>query len=76
MTSFIRMASWIKNDMPYNFRYASTYVNAYGAEGYHNYMRNQDPSYDAFYADGPSVDDKWRSTYPYVPTSYLYQTQG
>ena len=32
-------------------RYAQSYVNAYGAEGYHNYMRNQDPTYDAFYAD-------------------------
>ncbi len=32
-----------------------------------------DPSYDAFYTEGPSVDDKWRSTYPYVPTSYLHQ---
>ena len=39
-------------------------------------MRNHDPSYDAFYAEGPSVDDKWRSTYPYVPTSYLHQTSG
>jgi len=55
------------------YRYAQSYVNAYGAEGYHNYMRNQDPTYDAFYAEGPSVDDKWRSTYPYVPTSYLHQ---
>ena len=57
-------------------RYSSSYVNAYGAEGYHNYMRNQDPTYDQFYQDGPSLDDKWRSTYPYVPTSYLHQTQG
>ena len=57
-------------------RYASSYGNAYGADGYHSYMRNQDPTYDAFYAEGPSVDDKWRSTYPYVPTSYLHQTQG
>lgn len=55
--------------------YASNYGNAYGAEGYNNYMRNQDPTYDAFYAEGPSVDDKWRSTYPYVPTSYSQQTQ-
>ena len=39
-------------------------------------MRNQDPTYDQFYQDGPSLDDKWRSTYPYVPTSYLHQTQG
>ena len=36
-------------------------------------MRSYDPSYDAFYTEGPSVDDKWRSTYPYVPTSYLHQ---
>ena len=36
-------------------------------------MRGYDPSYDAFYTEGPSVDDKWRSTYPYVPTSYLHQ---
>ena len=62
--------------LPLFFRYASNYGNAYGADGYHSYMRNQDPTYDAFYAEGPSVDDKWRSTYPYVPTSYSHQTQG
>ena len=36
-------------------------------------MRGYDPSYDAFYTEGPTVDEKWRSTYPYVPTSYLHQ---
>ena len=36
-------------------------------------MRGYDPSYDAFYTDGPTVDEKWRNTYPYVPTSYLHQ---
>ena len=36
-------------------------------------MRGYDPSYDAFYTEGPTVDDKWRSTYPYAPTSYLHR---
>merc|ERR1712079_77631 len=55
-----------------NSGYGTWYTNAYGADGF-QYMRGYDPSYDAFYTDGPSVDDKWRSTYPYVPTSYLHQ---
>ncbi len=33
-------------------------------------MRQYDPSYDAFDPEGPSMDDRWRSTYPYVPISY------
>ena len=37
-------------------------------------MRNYDPSYSDFYSEGPSVEDKWRSTYPYVPTSYSYNS--
>ena len=37
-------------------------------------MRGYDPSYDSFYTEGPTVDEKWRSTYPYVPTSYLHQS--
>ena len=51
-------------------------ANAYGADGYHQYMRTYDPSYDAFFPEGPSVDDKWRSTYPYVPTAYSYNSDG
>ena len=39
-------------------------------------MRTYDPSYDAFFPEGPSVDDKWRSTYPYVPTAYSYNSDG
>ena len=57
------------------FSYASAYNSAYGADGY-QYMRNFDPSYDAFFTDGPTVDDKWRSTYPYVPTSYSHHASG
>ena len=57
------------------FRYASAYNSAYGADGY-QYMRNYDPSYDTFFPDGPTVDDKWRSTYPYVPTSYSHHNSG
>ena len=53
-------------------RYGTWYTNAYGADGF-QYMRGYDPSYDAFYTDGPTVDEKWRNTYPYVPTSYLHQ---
>lgn len=56
-----------------NNGYGTWYSNAYGADGFH-YMRGYDPSYDAFYTEGPSVDDKWRSTYPYVPTSYSQHT--
>ena len=54
-------------------RYGSGYSHAYGSEGYHHYMRAHDPSYEAFYNEGPSVDERWRSTYPYVPTSYSQQ---
>ena len=56
------------------FRYGNGYTHAYGSEGYHHYMRNYDPSYNDFYSEGPSVEDKWRSTYPYVPTSYSYNS--
>ena len=56
--------------------YGSGYSHAYGSEGYHQYMRNYDPSYDAFFTDGPSVEDKWKSTYPYVPTSYVASSDG
>ena len=56
-------------------RYGTWYTNAYGADGF-QYMRGYDPSYDAFYTDGPTVDEKWRDTYPYVPTSYLPTTQN
>ena len=56
-------------------RYGTWYTNAYGADGF-QYMRGYDPSYDAFYTDGPTVDEKWRSTYPYVPTSYLQHNQN
>ena len=59
---------------PYLFRYGNGYTHAYGSEGYHHYMRNYDPSYNDFYSEGPSVEDKWRSTYPYVPTSYSYNS--
>lgn len=56
-------------------RYGTGYSHAYGSEGYHHYMRNYDPSYSDFYSgEGPSVEDKWRSTYPYVPTSYSYNS--
>ena len=55
-----------------NSGYGTWYSNAYGADGF-QYMRGYDPSYDAFYTEGPTVDEKWRSTYPYVPTSYLHQ---
>ena len=55
-------------------RYGNGYTHAYGSEGYHHYMRNYDPSYNDFYSEGPSVEDKWRSTYPYVPTSYSYNS--
>jgi len=55
-----------------NSGYGTWYTNAYGADGF-QYMRGYDPSYDAFYTDGPTVDEKWRNTYPYVPTSYLHQ---
>ena len=57
------------------FRYGSGYSHAYGADGYHHYMRSHDPNYDAFYAEGPSVDERWRNTYPYVPTSYSQQSK-
>ena len=58
--------------IPLNFRYnAAAYSNgAYGSDGYHHYMRSYDPNYDAYFPEGPSVEDKWRNTYPYVPTSY------
>ena len=56
-----------------NSGYGTWYSNAYGADGF-QYMRGYDPSYDAFYTEGPTVDEKWRSTYPYVPTSYLHQS--
>ena len=55
--------------------YGSGYSHAYGADGYHHYMRSHDPNYESFSSDGPSVDDKWRSTYPYVPTSYSQQSK-
>ncbi len=56
--------------------FGSGYTHAYGSEGYHHYMRQYDPSYDAFFTDGPSVEDKWRNTYPYVPTSYQASSDG
>lgn len=58
-----------------NSGYGTWYTNAYGADGF-QYMRGYDASYDAFYTDGPTVDEKWRDTYPYVPTSYLPTTQN
>jgi hypothetical protein len=57
-----------------SFSYGTGYSAAYGSEGYHHYMRNYDPTYAEFYTDGPSVEDKWRTTYPYVPTSYSYNS--
>jgi hypothetical protein len=39
-------------------------------------MRNYDPSYDSFFTEGPTVDDKWRNTYPYVPTSFSHHNSG
>ena len=39
-------------------------------------MRQYDPSYDAFDPEGPSVDDRWRNTYPYVPTSFRANSDG
>eukprot|EP00095_Tigriopus_kingsejongensis_P007882 snap_masked-scaffold127_size327531-processed-gene-2.15 protein:Tk07882 transcript:snap_masked-scaffold127_size327531-processed-gene-2.15-mRNA-1 annotation:"sodium- and chloride-dependent glycine transporter 2-like" len=49
-----------------------TYGSAFGANGYHHYMRAFDPNYDAYFPEGPTVEDKWRNTYPYVPTSYTH----
>ncbi len=57
-------------------RYGAGYSHAYGSEGYHHYMRQYDPSYDAFDPEGPSVDDRWRNTYPYVPTSFRANSDG
>ena len=59
----------------FSFSYATAYNSAYGANGY-QYMRNYDPSYDSFFTEGPTVDDKWRSTYPYVPTSFSHHNSG
>ena len=56
--------------------YGAGYSHAYGSDGYHHYMRNFDPSYDGFFTEGPSVEDKWRTTYPYVPTSYMASSDG
>ncbi|TRY72568.1 hypothetical protein TCAL_10129 [Tigriopus californicus] len=55
-----------------HYGYGGPYNSAYGAEGYHHYMRSYDPNYDAYFPEGPTVEDKWRNTYPYVPTSYTH----
>jgi len=46
----------------------------FSRDGLYNYDPYRRGDYSHSHSGGPGVEDKWRNTYPYVPTSYYYHS--